>query len=369
MIIAVNAVTPAFKPAANSFFQDVFIKMAQEHPGHQFILIGFTAPANCPDNCTILQPAKTIKSPLGFLYWLYYRLPALLKKYKAAILFSYNSSSLRLKIPQLLYADDAAFLLHPGWYKTSWLRFYKKNTPKFLQQAAHIITASAFLQNELTTHYRIDAVKISTVHAAAAELFQPVTHWNMKELMKDKLTGGKEYFLYSGPLNSANNLINLLKAFTFFKQRQKSNMLLVLASTAAAEQVFVKSLASYKYRSEVVLAENTAVSELAAITAAAYAFVYPVMYDAAGTPVLQALQCDTPVIVPGTAAMPEICGDAAAYCDAADFNDIAAKMMLLFTNEDRRNLLIAKGRDHIRLLNSSQPAGQLWQLMEQFAKA
>lgn len=369
MTIAVNAVAPSFKPAASSFLPTVFYKLAAAHPEHRFLLIGFQATTGKkPENCISLESGKTIKSPLLFSYWLNYQLPALLKKNKAALLISHNCCSLRLKLPQLLFIDELAFLQYPELYKNSWLNFYKKKTAEFLHKAAHTVVASAFLQKEIAEHYSIAAAKTSTVHAAASEIFKPAAHWNEKELMKEKLAGGKEYFLFTGAICTQHNLINLLKAFSFFKQRQKSNMMLVLASTAAAETVFLKSLASYKYRKDVIVAETISEHDLAEITAAAYAMVNPVLYDAAGTEVLQALQCGTPVVVSGTAAMPELCGEAAAYCNAADFNDIAAKMMLLFTNEDRRNLLIAKGRDHIHRFDIERSAKQLWQTAGQLVK-
>jgi glycosyltransferase involved in cell wall biosynthesis len=369
MTIAVNAVTPAFKPAAGKFFQHVFLQLAAAHPQHQFILIGFDTAADGPKNCVMLQPGKTVKSPLRFLYWLNYQLPSLLKKNNAEVLFSYNSGSQRLQLPQFLYTDDLSFLKHPEFYNNRWLGFYKKNTPKFLQKARHVITASLFLKNEITEHYKIPGTEISIVYAAADAAFKPAVHWNMKEAAKEKIAGGKEFFLYTGNIHTNNNLINLLKAFSFFKQRQKSNMLLVLASEGAAEAAFVKSLSSYKYRAEVVLAENIGTSELSSITAAAYALINPAVYNAAATDILQALQCATPVIVAGTCAMPEICGEAAAYCNTGDFNDIAAKMMLLFTNEDRRSRLIATGRDRVAQFDIGQSARQLWQLVQPAEKA
>ncbi len=366
MIIAVNAVTPAFKPAATDFLQNAFLLIAAQQPQHQFVFIGFTTAAKtAPTNCSFSNTGLTIKSPLRFTYWLNYKLPSLLKKNKAEILVSYNSCSMRFKLPQLLYADDASFLINPADYKNNWLKFYTKNTGRFLQKVQHIITASHFLKKTFTEQYSIEAEKISVVYAAPDALFKPFAHWNQKETIKEKLTDGKEYFLYSGPLHTQQNLINLLKAFTFFKQRQKSNMMLVLASVNGANAVLLKSLSSYKLRAQVVLAENLPADELAQITAAAYAMVYAVNYDAACTPVMQALQCHTPVIASNNSALPEVCGEAAAYCHPDDYNDIAAKMMLLFTNEDRRNQLIGISRQQAEKFQSDGAPRQLWSLMQQ----
>lgn len=364
MIIAVNAVAPAFKIAATDFFQTIFLQIAEQQPQHQFIFIGFSiTEKNTPSNCLLVKTGQNIKSPLRFTYWLNYQLPSLLKKNKADVLISYNCCSLRCKLPQLFFSDDAAFLNHPEFYKKIWVNFYTKNTGGFLQKATHTAVTSQFLKDIFTQHYDIAAEKISVTYAAPSEIFKPFAHWNQKETMKDRLTGGKEYFLYSGHLHEQQNLINLLKAFTFFKQRQKSNMMLVLASTESTDAAFLKSLSSYKLRAEVVLAEKLPIDELAQITAAAYAVVYPVNYDAAGATVLQALQCHAAIIASNNSALPEICEGAAVYCHADDYNDIAAKMMLLFTNEDRRNMLIAKTREQANKFEWQTQALQLWQLI------
>ena len=61
-------------------------------------------------------------------------------------------------------------------------------------------------------------------------------------------------------------------------------------------------------------------------------------------PVLEAMQCDVPVITPSDSAMQEIAKDAALYADANNHTDIADKMMLLYKDENLRKELIQKGR-------------------------
>lgn len=369
MIIAINAAAPLHTPAATGYFTSLVINMATAHPEHRFLLLGCdTGTQPLPSNC-ITGNSPSIKSPLRFVYWLNYQLPALLKKNKVSLLISCNSCSLRMKLPQLMVSDNLLFLSQPGVYKKNWLHFYKKYMPRFFQKAAAITATTAFLQQQIMEQYGTAESKISVVHAMPGVLFKPAVHWNQQEELKKELTGGKEFFLYSGPLHTAYNLVLLLKAFSFFKQRQKSNMQLVLASAFEAEPAFLKSLASYKYRSDVVVAAQITPGRLAAITAAAYAAVHPPLYDACGMAVLQALQCNTPVIASNTGALPELCKDAAVYCYPDDHQDIAAKMMLLFTNEDRRNQLIGKSRTRIQQAGETAPEAHLWQLAKTLLQA
>ena len=119
-------------------------------------------------------------------------------------------------------------------------------------------------------------------------------------------------------------------------------MLLLIAGNA--DETFKKELKSYAFRNEVKLLENLSREELAKITAAAYALVYPVLHDELAISPLQAMQCGVPVVCSNAGALPSICGDAALYANAGDFKDIAEKMMLIFKDEDKAKALVLAGK-------------------------
>jgi glycosyltransferase involved in cell wall biosynthesis len=59
---------------------------------------------------------------------------------------------------------------------------------------------------------------------------------------------GNEYFIYSGEIGTHKNLLNLLKAFSAFKKRQKSNMQLLIAGKCldGNTKIFLKALRLFK---------------------------------------------------------------------------------------------------------------------------
>jgi glycosyltransferase involved in cell wall biosynthesis len=346
MTIAVNAITAGLPDADVSFLLTYAEQLAQQQPQHQFIIICNTPAANkiTAPNITCLLIKQQFAAPLSLQYWLRFTLPGILKKHTAAIVLHNNYCLLRSSIPQVLFISDDSFMQHPDFYKKNWLQYYKKNMPGFIKKAAAVITSSAYIKNNIESVNEEAAEKIMVHQVIINAAFAPAVHWQQKETVKEKFTAGKEYFLYSGLITTDKNLITLLKAFTFFKQRQKSNMQLVLLSAKPAQKKFLTALSSYKYKKEVLVADSCSVVDIATITAAAYALVQPVLYDGAGVTVMQAIYCGVPVIAAQVGALPEVCGDAAVYCNPSDFNDIASKMMLLFKNEDERNNLIAKGR-------------------------
>lgn len=83
--------------------------------------------------------------------------------------------------------------------------------------------------------------------------------------------------------------------------------------------------------------------ELRALYEHAACFVYPSFYEGFGLPPLEAMACGCPVIVSDAASMPEICGDAALYCDPLDPVDIAGKIRKLIDDTELRKRLRQRG--------------------------
>ena len=79
--------------------------------------------------------------------------------------------------------------------------------------------------------------------------------------------------------------------------------------------------------------------QLRAFYNAADLFVFPSLYEGFGLPIIEAMACDTPVTCSREASLPEVAGEAAAYFDATDSNDIAATIIELLNDTARREKL------------------------------
>ena len=131
--------------------------------------------------------------------------------------------------------------------------------------------------------------------------------------------------------------------------------LLIVAKKISHE--FLEKLKSFKYKNEVKVLQDITKEDQVIITAAAYAFVYAFSGDYVYP--VTAIRSGVPVIVSDAGALPEICGDAALYVNAADHKNIADKMMLVFKDEKLRKQLIEKGKVQIKKYNWDIAAEQL----------
>lgn len=366
MVIAVNTrfLLTGYLEGYGYFIYESFKRIAKNNPQHQFIFI-FDRPYNeqfvFAPNITPVIAGPPARHPLLWKLWYDVKVPAILRKVKADVFVSCDGfCSLHTKVPQCLVVHDLSFLHFPSFIRKSHLLYYRRNTPKFLAKASKVATVSEFSKKDIEDTYKVAAGKTDVVYSASKEIFQPVSA-AVKSEVKEKYTAGKEYFIYTGAIHPRKNLMNLLKAFSLFKKRQQTGMKLVLAGRLAWKyESFTKSLETYKYRNDVVLTGYIDEAELARLTGAAYAMVYPSLFEGFGVPVLEAMQCGVPVITSSDTSMQEIAKEAALYATPGDINEIAEKMMLIYKDENLKKQLTEKGKIVAEQYSWDKTAELLW---------
>lgn len=346
------------------FSFEIFKRIAEAQPQHEFIFI-FDRPYDqrfvFGPNVQPVVVGPEARHPFLWKWWYDYRLPSVLKKYKASVLVSPDGfCSLRTKIPQVTVIHDLAFLHRPKDISRSHLWFYKKYTPRFIKKSRALITVSEASKQDILAHYPEATGKITVAHNAAREGFRPLS-WERKQRVKEQYAQGREYFVYTGSIHPRKNLVNLLKAFSIFKKWQQSEMKLLLCGRPAwKNEAFQKSLSTYKYRNDVHLTGYLPDDELCAVTASAYAMVYPSHFEGFGLPVAEAMQSGVPVIAADTPALVETGGDAALYAPADDIDQLAAQMMFVYKDENLRARQIEKGLKQAAIFNWQQSADAVW---------
>ena len=238
----------------------------------------------------------------------------------------------------------------------------------FLNKPEQVFTFTNLLREQVVDMYKIVADKVEVVMPGIEKKYQPIC-WKEKELIKEKFSTCKEYFLYTGCIRPAANLTNLLKAFSLFKKRQKTNMQLVLASEEAiVDKPFIKSLESYKFRTDVILLTNVKKQDLIQLTTAAYALLDISYLNHGWFHLPAAMQAAVPVIANDTIENKSLLSDAASYVSGDDIESIAKAMMLLFTNETARNKFVENGLRQSKQFDGEKSIFLLWEKISTLVK-
>jgi len=329
------------------FTFEIMKRFCHAHPEVEFILIFDRKPA---PEFIFAQNVKSVivyppaRHPFLWLIWYEFQLLKTLKKLKPDVFISMDGMlPLKLKIPSVAVIHDIAFETYPSAIPFLVRKFYHYFFPKYARRASKIVTVSGFSKNDLILKYGLPEDKIDVVYNGSKDVFKRIGDEKKNEV-KRKYSDGNPYFLYAGSLHPRKNIIGLLNSFEGFKETDNQNFKLIIAGRKAWKttqmEMFYEQM---KYKSDVVFTGWISDTELAELTASAFAMIYISYFEGFGIPVLDAMKCGVPLIVSDSTSLPEVAGEAALYVKPDNYDEIAGKMKLLVGDDRLRRSLIEKG--------------------------
>jgi glycosyltransferase involved in cell wall biosynthesis len=144
-----------------------------------------------------------------------------------------------------------------------------------------------------------------------------------------------EYLLSICTLEPRKNLVHLLRCFHRLLQEKPAALRLVLVGPTGwkTDPVFALLQEHPDLRARVVLAGYVPDADLAALYSGARGFVYPSLYEGFGLPVLEAMQCGTPVITSDSSSLPEVVGDTSLLVPPTDADALSDALLRLVTDD------------------------------------
>jgi glycosyltransferase involved in cell wall biosynthesis len=342
-------------------------RIVRAHPEHEFIFF-FDRPYDesfvFAPNVTPVVVHPQARHAVLFYLWFEWSIPAMLRKYKADLFLSTDGlCSLSTKVPTCLVIHDLAFEHYPEHLKLSHRWYLQHYSPRFARKATRIVTVSEYSKIDIAERYRIKPDRIDVTYNGAHNAYKPLT-WEEREAVKAEYTGGTEYFVFAGALHPRKNVVALLQAFIKFKKRHRSPIKLIIVGRMAWKFEELAALReTMPFRKDVVWAGYMDVDVLSKVMGAAYALIYPSLFEGFGIPILESLKCGVPAVVSNTSSMPEVAGDAALLVDPTDVSDIADKMGLIYKDEVLRNKLVLAAKEQAAKFDWDTSANQLWDSM------
>lgn len=286
---------------------------------------------------------KSFPGKGGWKWWYDWQIPLTARRYKPdLIMTTAGITAARTRIPQCIWMPGSVD--GQGQVKKkSYTGFYRKRLTASLQQARTIFTFSATGKDELISQAAGGEIadRIIVIRPAAGDY--PLPFPEEKEKLKERYAEKKEYFFVTASGAGVEEVVELLKAFSLFKKRQRSNMQLVLTGKdPVSDKDLAGRLENYKYRGDIHWTGPLTDEETFRLAGASYAIVFPFGRESLGIHILEAWKAGVPVITTDKASLPDRT-NAALYARPGDPASLADQLMLIYKDEGLRNSLIAEG--------------------------
>lgn len=189
---------------------------------------------------------------------------------------------------------------------------------------------------------------------------------NLREDFKDVAPLHKKpYFLFVGTIEPRKNLHVLIKAFDKFCAQNGANYRLRLCGmrgwrTRKFETAFQQS----PYKHLVDIMGFLPMDELIELYSKAFAFIFPSEYEGFGFPVLEAMACQTPVILANNSSLKEVGGSGGLYFETGDYKTLAMLMQDLVKDENLYQSELERANLHLKKFINKNFAQQWVELLK-----
>jgi glycosyltransferase involved in cell wall biosynthesis len=246
------------------------------------------------------------------------------------------------KAKTVAFIHDLTTILYPQHHVKSNVFLHNRRF-KNIHKVDALLTNSEHTKKDIVNYLRVNPDKVFVTYLGASERFRPMQESEISESLKIfNLT--TPYILFVGTLEPRKNVVTLIKAFNKLKSKSAIPHRLVIAGQRGWKYAdIIKEIDNSPFRAHITELGYMSDNDLPALINGADVFAYPSFYEGFGLPVLEAMQCGTPVITSNLSSLPEVGGDACLYVSPESADELAQKILDVISDKNLRNDLSNKG--------------------------
>jgi glycosyltransferase involved in cell wall biosynthesis len=262
--------------------------------------------------------------------------------------FAFPSQSRGIKnLKRFLTIHDIYPIIHPQFYQFS-TKSFVRDTLKGIMPNDWIICPAESTKKDICDVLKYDPSRIFVINLAAdKKMFYPCSDEEKIISIKNKYNIPRgQYVLGVYASNPRKNIPHLIQSFVqLVKQEKIKGLCLVLMGTYdnAALKMCHDLIKEEEIRRRIIFTGYIANEDLACLYSGALVFVYVSLYEGFGLPVLEAMQCKTPVIASNTSSLPEVVGDAGRLIAPDDSDMLSQSILEIYKNSVFTKELSTKG--------------------------
>lgn len=249
-------------------------------------------------------------------------------------------------VPRVITIHDLIPVLLPEYVAPGLIPYFQRILQS-IQPDDWVICNSEFTRQAFCHHTGFSPDRTFVTPLAAADHFAPVTDQERITLARHRyhIPDGAYFLSIATHLEPRKNLPHLMQCFFQLLAEQPNldvNLVLVGSQRFTQSTAFLSSKFP-ELSDRVIFTGYVPDADLSTLYSGATAFIYPSLYEGFGLPVLEAMQCGTPVITSNTTSLPEVAGDAGILVDPQDQAALCQAMLNLLGNRQLCHELSQKG--------------------------
>jgi len=234
-----------------------------------------------------------------------------------------------------------------------------------VNKTGKIIAVSESTKNDLLEMFpRLAEDKIKVIYQGVSSKFRAATDEEMKAYKKKR--GLSNYLLFVGNRKPHKNLSRLIEAYAGLIE-EMPGLQLVIAGQRFAPTDEVDLLKKKYQLANLLEFSDLTDAELPYLYSGAEALVFPSLYEGFGLPVLEAMSCNTPVILSGTSSLPEVAGAAGVYFNPYDIEEIGTQIYNVLKDASLKENLKQRGIEQARKFTWAKTSGNTLKVFKQAA--
>ena len=246
----------------------------------------------------------------------------------------------------VLTIHDILFESHPEFFPEVHRRLLKFFIPFSAKRADRIISVSEFTKKQIMKYYRVPEEKITVIYEGASDKFLPIRDKELIKPVLEKYGIKKRYILFVGRVEPRKNIVGLLNAFVYIKNKGMKDFCLVIVGNQDKifqEKELFDQIKELQLDSDVIFTGGVSDEDLPVLYNEAEVLVYPAFAEGFGLPVLEAMACGTPVVTSNTTSLPEVTGDAAILVNPYSSEEIGQALEKILNDDSLRRELALRG--------------------------
>lgn len=306
--------------------------------------------AGWPENVSVVHlPVPGVNKPARIATELT-RLPIAARRHRVQLLHSLGTTGpIVTPVPHVLSILDLIYLHFPDTFPAPARLGLRAVVGPAARRADRVVTISQAVKDDVVAELGVPAEHVDPVllgFGASRPRTPPADAAALGE--RFGLGAGRVVLCVSAALVH-KNLPRLIDAFAALGPGFE-DCRLVLAGHAGREADALRARAEAAgVGDRVVQTGWIERDELEGLYALATCCVYPSLHEGFGMPALEAMVRDVPLACADATSLPEVAGDAAELFDPTDVQAIRTATARLLTDESRRDELVARGRERVRL--------------------